>query len=78
MDWKEKTLETLRAQADVAPLSGSDTQYIVSVEKEEGILRTIVRLDVENQTIHYENSLPHTLKTPAELVESMGEHLEIA
>lgn len=78
MDWKEKTLETLRAQAHVVPLSGSDTQFVVSVDTEDGTLRTIVRLDVKNQTIHYENGIPHILKTPSELVDSMSEHLEIA
>ena len=77
MNWKEETLKDLKKTARVEPVSGRDDQFLVSVAKDGGVLRTLVRLNVEDQTIHYENSFPHTLSAVPELMASMDEHLEL-
>lgn len=78
MNWKEKTLDDLRKSARVEPVSCRDDQFVVSIVKDTSILRTLVRLDESDQTIHYENCCPHVLSTVPDLMDSMSEHLDEA
>lgn len=75
MDWKEKTLESIRKNALVEPVSCHENKYVVSMERDGEMLRTVITLDVENKSVSYENNARHALDTAEALLDSMNEHL---
>lgn len=78
MNWKEQTLEAIKKQAKVEPVSCHENRYIVSMNRGNEVLRTMISLDVEHQSVTYENNMPHIVDTGTDLLESMYEHLSAA
>lgn len=77
MNWKKEALEELKKNAFVEEVPGQESVYLVTVKESEGsVLRTLVRLDENQQRYHYMNAHEHALDSVSALIKSMSEHLE--